>query len=402
MRLECWSLALLALLTLHSVTTVYAQLERHTPGFPNVSLDALLNNVRLDPRLLNILGNVMRSAISGGLTDAELAKVISSTLTSGAPDEDVVTALNSLGKFYEFSESGMPISPDVLYRIVSSINDEDLHNELKTLIDKYLSGSITPQDIQSLLGRIESFYMPRNVSLKDVFAATETSRLVGRSIGYNDVGSLVEKVLDNIRLDEVVELKPEVIEGLEKILNAFKPPSKVIEPTSLTPSLGDISNAFTKSLSMPSIGFSAPSVGLTIPSLQFPGVDVTSLIYIAAPIAAVLCCIVLARLLKSFRIVRGLTSFVHQSITTAGSVGLRAAIRNYWIGVRFMETRYGVVRHPWETHREYLMRVLGVDRGKVFEGLTEAYELAKYAQVESKEVDERSDKFLNELVGGRR
>ncbi|MEM4848680.1 MAG: DUF4129 domain-containing protein, partial [Ignisphaera sp.] len=79
--------------------------------------------------------------------------------------------------------------------------------------------------------------------------------------------------------------------------------------------------------------------------------------------------------------------------------GLRIAIRNYWVAVKFLESRYGIARYPWETHWEYLSRI-SINRKKAFEGLTQTYELAKYAQDESKDLDEKSELYLKELIGG--
>ncbi|MEM2004819.1 MAG: DUF4129 domain-containing protein [Zestosphaera sp.] len=385
---------LLAILVLN-VAIAYAQTDRHTPGFPDAIINEALSKMGLDSRLFNTLNNVLRSAATSGLTDADIANAMRSVLESGAPYEDVVKSLNVLDSLYGFSESGVPIPLEALHDLANSIGNTRLREQVNSLIDEYASGTVTPQDIESLFKMMESTYSAGGVDPKDVLVATEVSRLVGRSIGYAEVESLAERLAD-VLTRTGFSLKPEVVEGVTKVLETLKPSDTYTKPLDpIIPDLGKFDS------SLPNL-LPKASAGLTAPSVQVPRVDLSLIAYVAVPIAVVLGSIALFRVFN--RLSRALSGIVrpHTSIAHLPELGvgsLRTAVRNYWTGVKFIESKHGVVRQPWETHREYLSRVT-VGR-EAFEGLTEAYELAKYAQLESKEVDERSDAYLRKLVGGK-
>ncbi|MEM0153235.1 MAG: hypothetical protein QXP12_03875, partial [Ignisphaera sp.] len=84
MRAGLYLPALLAILVL-SAATAYAQFDRHTPGFPDTVFYGALYEMGLDPRLFKTLNDVLRSAASGWLTDADIANAMRDVLRSGAP-----------------------------------------------------------------------------------------------------------------------------------------------------------------------------------------------------------------------------------------------------------------------------------------------------------------------------
>ncbi|MEM0453812.1 MAG: DUF4129 domain-containing protein [Sulfolobales archaeon] len=396
MRAGLYLPALLAILVL-SAATAYAQFDRHTPGFPDTLINDMLKKLEIDPRLFNILNNVLRSAATGGLTDADIANAMRDVLRSGASYEDVLKALGTLDSLYEFSESGAPIPLETLYDLTNSIDNAELREQVKSLLNEYASGTLTPQDIESLLKTMESTYSAGGVDPKDMLVATEISKLVSRSAEYAEVMDLAERIAETLAKTGL-PLKPEVTEGITKILESIRPPDRMDKPSELNsviPDLGSFGNSLPNLLPKASTGLSAPSI-------QLPRVDLSLIAYVAVPIAVVLGAVALFRVLN--RLPRALSGVLRlrpgvAHLPELRVESLRAAIRNYWTGVKFIESRHGVVRHPWETHREYLSRV-AVGR-EAFEGLTEAYELAKYAQLESKEVDERSESYLRKLVGGK-
>ena len=396
MRSGLYLPALLAILVL-SIATAYAQTDRHTPGFPDTLINDMLKKLEIDPRLFNTLNNVLRSAATGGLTDADLANAMRDVLRSGASYEDVLKALGTLDSLYEFSESGAPIPLETLYDLTNSIDNAELREQVKSLLNEYASGTLTPQDIESLLKAVGSLCQAGGVDLRDALVATEVSRLLGRSAGYADTVALAEGLAEALTKTEPL-LGPETAEGLTKILDSLRPSDGGVKPTgldSVIPDLGSFGNSLPNLLPKASAGLAAPPV-------QLPRVDLSLIAYAAVPIAVVLGAVALFRVLN--RLPRALSGVLRLRPSVAHLPelrveSLRAAIRNYWTGVKFIESRHGVVRHPWETHREYLSRV-AVGR-EAFEGLTEAYELAKYAQLESREIDERSESYLRKLVGGK-
>jgi len=385
--------ALLAILVL-SVATAYAQFDRHTPGFPDTVFYGALYEMGLDPRLFNTLNDVLWSAASGELTDADIANAMRDVLRSGAPREDVLKALSILSNLYGYSEPGEPIPLEALHDLANSVSSTELREQVKSLLNEYASGTLTPQDIESLLKAVGSLYQAGGVDLRDALVATEVSRLLGRSAGYADTVVLAEGLAEALTKAEPL-LGLETAEGLTKILDLLRPSDggdKPIGLNSMIPDLGRFGGY------LPSIA----SAGLSAPSIQLPRVDLSLIAYVAVPIAVVLGAVALFRVLN--RLPRALSGVLRLRPSVAHLPelrveSLRAAIRNYWTGVKFIESRHGVVRHPWETHREYLSRV-AVGR-EAFEGLTEAYELAKYAQLESREIDERSESYLRKLVGGK-
>jgi len=396
MRSGLYLPALLAILVL-SIATAYAQTDRHTPGFPDTLINDMLKKLEIDPRLFNTLNNVLRSAATGGLTDADLANAMRDVLRSGASYEDVLKALGTLDSLYEFSESGAPIPLETLYDLTNSIDNAELREQVKSLLNEYASGTLTPQDIESLLKAVGSLCQAGGVDLRDALVATEVSRLLGRSAGYADTVALAEGLAEALTKTEPL-LGPETAEGLTKILDSLRPSDGGVKPTgldSVIPDLGSFGNSLPNLLPKASAGLAAPPV-------QLPRVDLSLIAYAAVPIAVVLGAVALFRVLN--RLPRALSGVLRLRPSVAHLPelrveSLRTAIRNYWTGVKFIESRHGVVRHPWETHREYLSRV-AVGR-EAFEGLTEAYELAKYAQLESREIDERSESYLRKLVGGK-
>ncbi|MEM2444665.1 MAG: DUF4129 domain-containing protein [Sulfolobales archaeon] len=396
MRVGRYLPVLLAILVLN-VAIAYAQTDRHTPGFPDTLINDMLKKLEIDPRLFNTLNDVLRSAASGGLTDADLANAMRDVLRSGASYEDVLKALGTLDNLYEFSESGVPIPLETLYDLANSVGSTELREQVRTLIDEYASDTLTPQDMESLFKTMESTYSAGGVDPKDMLVATEISKLVGRSAEYAEVMGLAERIAETLAKTGL-PLKPEATEGVTKILESTRPPDRMDKPLeldSVIPDLGSVSN------SLPNL-LPKASAGLTASSVQLPRADLSLIACVAVPIAVVLGAVALFRVLN--RLPRALSGVLRLRSGVAhlpelGSGSLRAAIRNYWTGVRLVESKHGVVRQPWETHREYLSRVM-VGR-EAFEGLTEAYELAKYAQLESKEVDERSDSYLRKLMGGK-
>ncbi|MEM2288156.1 MAG: DUF4129 domain-containing protein, partial [Sulfolobales archaeon] len=344
------------------------------------------------------LNDVLRSAASGRLTDADIANAMRDVLRSGAPREDVLKALSILDNLYEYSEPGEPIPLEALYDLANSVGNTELREHLKSLLNEYASGTLTPQDIESLLKTVGSLYSAGGVDLRDALVATELSRLLSRSSGYADTVVLAERLAEALAKTEPL-LGLESAEGLTKILDSLRLSDGGDKPVGLDSIIPDLGR-FGEHLPKPAIGL--PVGSAAAPSIQLPRVDLSLIAYVAVPIAVVLCAVALFRVLN--RLPRALSGILRPRAGVAhlpelGSGSLRAAIRNYWTGVKFIESRHGVVRHPWETHREYLSRV-AVGR-EAFEGLTEAYELAKYAQLESKEVDERSESYLRKLVGGK-
>ncbi|MEM0094272.1 MAG: DUF4129 domain-containing protein [Thermofilum sp.] len=393
MRAGLYLPALLAILVL-STATAYAQFDRHTPGFPDTVFYGALYEMGLDPRLFKTLNDVLRSAASGGLTDADIANAMRDVLRSGAPQEDVLKALSILDNLYGYSEPGEPIPLEALHDLANSVGSTELREQVKSLLNEYASGTLTPQDIESLLKTVGSLYQAGGADLRDALVATEISRLLGRSAGYADTVALAEGLAEALTKAEPL-LGLETAEGLTKILDLLRPSDggdKPIGLNSMIPDLGRFGGY------LPNIA----SAGLSAPSIQLPRVDLSLIAYVAVPIAVVLGAVALFKVLN--RLPRALSGVLRlrpgvAHLPELRVESLRAAIRNYWTGVKFIESRHGVVRHPWETHREYLSRV-AVGR-EAFEGLTEAYELAKYAQLESREIDERSESYLRKLVGGK-
>ncbi|MEM4863209.1 MAG: DUF4129 domain-containing protein [Candidatus Nezhaarchaeales archaeon] len=397
MKIGLYLPALLAILVL-SVATAYAQFDRHTPGFPDTVFYGALYEMGLDPRLFKTLNDVLWSAASGELTDADIANAMRDVLRSGAPLEDVLKALSILSNLYGYSEPGEPIPLEALHDLANSVSSTELREYLKSLLNEYASGTLTPQDIESLLKTVGSLYQAGGADLRDALVATEVSRLLGRSAGYADTVALAERLAEALTKAEPL-LGLETAEGLTKILDLLRPSDGGDKPTgldSVIPDLGSFGN------SLPNLLPSVASAGLAAPSIQLPRVDLSLIAYVAVPIAVVLGAVALFKVLN--RLPRALSGVLRLRPSVAHlpelrAESLRAAIRNYWTGVKFIESTHGVVRHPWETHREYLSRV-AVGR-EAFEGLTEAYELAKYAQLESREIDERSESYLRKLVGGK-
>ncbi|MEM0453986.1 MAG: DUF4129 domain-containing protein, partial [Sulfolobales archaeon] len=372
MRVGRYLPVLLAILVLN-VAIAYAQTDRHTPGFPDTLINDMLKKLEIDPRLFNTLNNVLRSAATGGLTDADLANAMRDVLRSGASYEDVLKALGTLDNLYEFSESGVPIPLETLYDLANSVGSTELREQVKSLLNEYASDTLTPQDMESLFKTMESTYSAGGVDPKDMLVATEISKLVGRSAEYAEVMGLAERIAETLAKTGL-PLKPEATEGVTKILESIRPPDRMDKPLeldSVIPDLGSVSN------SLPNL-LPKASTGLTASSVQLPRADLSLIACVAVPIAVVLGAVALFRVLN--RIPRALSGVLRLRPSVAHLPelrveSLRAAIRNYWTGVRFVESKHGVVRHPWETHREYLSRV-AVGR-EAFEGLTEAYELAK-------------------------
>ncbi|MEM1645305.1 MAG: DUF4129 domain-containing protein [Ignisphaera sp.] len=390
--------ALVALLILFLTPTVASsENDRHTPGFPAILVNELFDDLVLDSRLLNILRSVAESAIAGKLTDEELANAMIRVLNSDASEKDIVASLNVLSKFHSLSKVGNPISPDTLYELIRNTKDENLFNDLMALFEKYTAGLTTPQDIESLINKIKTDYASAGTNLVDLLVATEASQLIGRSIGYSDVGSLVNQATEILLRGKFSNLELETIDEVTKFLETLNPISTATESLDLfIPNLGDVGWVTP----------GTPSIGLLpVFSVGFPRVDLSLIAYVAIPVAIVLLCIFLVKVIRiSGKLSKALSRLVYLRGSPVPNMltnlaGLRIAIRNYWVAVKFLESRYGIARYPWETHWEYLSRI-SINRKKAFEGLTQTYELAKYAQDESKDLDEKSELYLKELIGG--
>lgn len=391
-------LSTLLIILLLSIATVYAQIDRHTPGFPDAVLYGALHEMELEPRLFKILNNVLRSAARGNLTDTDIANAMRDVVKSGASQEDVLKAVNVLNNLYRYSEPGEPIPLEVLHDLVNSLDNTELREYLKTLLNKYASGFLTPQDIELLLKSIGSLYQAGDIDLRDALIATEISRLLGRSTRYTDIIALVERFADSLTKAEPFP-RPGSTEGLIKILDLLGSSNRGSQSTRFDPAIPDL-GSFGNLL--PNLLPSNALTGFSAPSIQLPRINLMLIAYAAIPIAIILCIVALSRVLK--HLPRALSSVLRIYSTATHlpelrNESLRPAIRNYWTGVKFIELKHGVARHPWETHREYLSRVV-VGR-EAFKGLTEAYELAKYAQLESREIDEKSELYLRKLTGGK-
>jgi hypothetical protein len=118
--------------------------------------------------------------------------------------------------------------------------------------------------------------------------------------------------------------------------------------------------------------------------------------------------VAVALFLGSHRLVAILSSVVAGIARRRGSRlelgGAPLATRLYWAAVRVAERVSGVKMQASMTHREFLSAVedrLGPLR-EPFKALTQAYELNRYAGLNSRELEEQALRHYEEMEKGRR
>jgi hypothetical protein len=373
-----WVLAVSLLLLLTAVPVLAADsssqpnaldvLEgRHTPGFP-----AVLNITRLDD-LLSISSPEVRRALER-LAQCSTVKCL---------EEDGASAriLNSLLRNTTGVDvAGLRAASD--RQLLDMIDNPSVRRLLESLLESLnTTGSTGPHDVPSLLGVLENARSNGSLSPQAYAAALE----------------LLRRVLERSGSPQAVAVERRQVEALkEALVEASRSGllSKLVEKIGW---LHAESQKWGSSTGGQKLGFSigGPSVELRLPTVPPSLLALTLLAGLSIPV-----------FLYSQRLatlIAGVAAGVAERWRGGRREWLEGAppvLKLYWAGVRIAERVSGVRMEASMTHREFLSATGGRlgPLEEPFKALTQAYELHRYAGLDSGELEERALKHYNEIA----
>ncbi len=356
--------------------------DKHTIGFPNVSINQTINisseELRALLASLRDLSNVTSSCkdiecVRSGASN-QINNVSNRLLRAEAISGDEYQALRILSQeSTNLQDLYDLINNPELKKILDNLNSSDLER-FKELFPQYYS-------------RINELYMSGRISVKEYVAALELLRRIALEKNNGDIANTL-----STRETEVLR---ELIEGkysnlLLDYVSRFI--SGTTSGSSQDKSMGSFLREYSSSnksslIQIPAIA----SLSISLPRIPLRDLITASIIMGTVAVGAL---IFLFNRDRIYSLIDRLTK--PQIFTRKDLENMPPPIRLYWVAVSILSRK--VYREDSYTHREYLNKVyerFGFLRS--FTNLTKIYELSRFGGHSTPELDRDAEKSFDEL-----
>jgi len=369
------SLATLLLLNLLNLAVTQAQeVPRHTPGFPESSLEGLTPFLSEWQKILNMLSNATLSdVLSNASAKEELQNYVKELEAENKLTLEEREALKAT------------LSGDVsVDELMKNIRSENLRNVLNELLNMSKEGLLKSEDLMKYLSMVAKMREEGYISISDYISALNIMKTLTRDEG-------VLTAIDSELLKSMINLLASA--GSTPEFTALPSiPSGSLSLSLKTPEVGSTSRYLE--------GFKIPSISVAFPSLSSLVLqDVLQYVVLAIVLIVVFSLGFL--FIRRFR--EPIARAFSKAVLSRGEVGLEGLpepIKYYWSSVKAVETYTKIRKLDNVTHREYLSRVsqsLG-DLVEEFKKVTQAYELVRFGGSVSDEVVKEAKESYVRLV----
>lgn len=404
---------------------------RHTPGFPAISLENMLqilqslieglHDSELSVDDVDKVEDVVQYLVNEGVVDQSIAEAVSGYAYSGI---DVMSELEKISNAYLrrrlqslVSTPLDKLSLDDINKLLSearylyssgAISYEDYIRTLK--IVRWLFNSMEQAKLQQLINSVSDPELRKYLeSLIDMYRRGEITRI-----------ELVNKLLQYMNAHQLESGDYSVVNSIYEVLTRYGEYIKSIDAEWLS-RVGDLLDRVAQTaypfyrpgpvLSVAPMGEAvaqsisgAPSVSppsIALPSPVYIGAEglAAVLILIATAVAAILLVRVLGKRLKGAILLPRRAKLKGMPMASS-ETSLHRILEIYWRSVEIVERAIKVCKGGSETHREFLSRVresLGEAAG-AFGEITRVYEVYRFGGVESPELARSAEERFSYLV----